>query len=421
MIDLMNKTSVSVELEGIAGKLKNIGDDPAANRVHQLAMAVKDGMYADAWAASNVHELIDAQSIVERYKRRPITDWLIALFEWIRNALIFAPLVVTWFYISKAVDAYSTLIGEVPDDIRQPFLYLWQRGFFGHLAGWQTLGWMATIDFGILITVLALTVLVYSLSNGLKRRREEEANSLGDRLAQALAGASLCLTTRKWKQPTNVMDGLKDIVDKFETRTDGLLKRIEALNTLQDSQLKTSVGFRGDLLRMFTDLKAGFDGLKSSNAALATNITGVNTSMNLTVGKLDALLKKADESLLLLRQEISEQGKVLAEQQSWGANLKVSIDKLGAAALAGEKMANEQGKVTLQLKAIIQEISDQQSKFVATTATQQTKQQTIEADFNAMVAHVQSVAREMHQCAVDMKGYTQDMTDLVRRAVAMIP
>src|SRR5205823_13714703 len=101
-------------------------------------------------------------------------------------------------------------------------------------------------DFGILSTVLALTVLVYSLSNGLKRRREEKASNLRDRLAQALAGASLCLTTRRWRQPTNVVDGLKDIVDKFETRTDRLLKRIEALNALQDSQLKTSVGFRGD-------------------------------------------------------------------------------------------------------------------------------------------------------------------------------
>lgn len=420
MIDLMNKTSVSVELEAIAGQLKKVGDASSADRVHQLALAVKDGMYADAWASTDVHQMIDAEAIVAQYKRRHITDLWIAWIEWIRNALIFAPLIVTWFFISRAVDAYSRLISDQPDQIREPFLFLWQQGFGQRLAWWQTLYWMATIDFVILFAVLALTVLVYSLSNGLKRRREEEADKLGGRLAHALAGATICLTARKGKQPTNVMDGLKELIEKLERRTAGLMTRIEALHTLQDSELKTSVTFRTDLKSMFTELKTEFVGLRGANTTLATNISSVNISMNNVVVNLNALLTRADESLRLLRQEINEQAKVLTEQQSWGANLKQSIQKLEKAAVTGETMANDQGKVTKQLEAIIKEIANQQSIFLTATTKQQAAQQQLESDVRALMINVQTIVKELRQCAVDLRGYTHDMNELVRRAAAIV-
>src|SRR5713226_8817213 len=118
MIDSKTKANVSVELEAIVGTLKTDGDEDSANRLHELAMAVKDGPFADAWAATNIHQMIDVNSIVERYRKHLGADRSISWLEWIRNALIFAPLVVTWFYISRSVDAYSRLIHDDPDQIR---------------------------------------------------------------------------------------------------------------------------------------------------------------------------------------------------------------------------------------------------------------------------------------------------------------
>ena len=420
MVDLMNKTSVSVELEAIARQLKIAGDSSSADRVHQLALAVKDGMYADVWAATDIHQMIDVEAIVAQYKIRHITDRTIAWLEWLRNALIFAPLIVTWFYISRAVDAYSRLISDQPDQIREPFLFLWQQGFGNRIAWWQTLYWMATLDFLILLIVLVLTVLVFSLSNGLKMKREEEADTLGGRLAHALAGATLCLTTRKWKQPTNVMDGLKELIVNFEVRTTELMTRIQELHKLQDSELETSVVFRADMKSMFSELGKEFVALRRANTTLATNMSGVSTSMNNLVANVNALLTRADESLRLIRQEINEQAKVLTEQQSWGANLKQSLEKLEKAAVAGETMANGQGKITKELEAIIKEIANQQSIFLTATTKQQASQQQLESDVRALMINVQTIVKDLRQCAIDLRGYTHDMNELVRRAAAIV-
>jgi hypothetical protein len=421
MVDLMNKKSVSVELEGIAFQLKNAGDEESADRVHQLALAVNDGMYADAWAATDVHKMIDANAIVERYRTQRITDSTIALIEWIRNALIFAPLVVSWFYISKAADAYSKLIAAEPDQIRTPFLYLWQQGFNGRLAWWQTLSWMATVDFVILFTVLALTVLVYSISNGFKMRREAEANKLSTRLAHALAGATICLTTRKWAQPTNVATDLKNLVQQFDRSTKDLVTRIEALTTLQQTQISGEATYRRDLQTTLTNLKTAIDGVKTSNGNLASSVSSVSTAMNTVSTKLDTQLQKIDQALTLLGNQYTAQQALLKEQQSWGANLKDSVEKLGKAAVTGEAMANKQGDVTKELDGLLKSIAAQQNFFTTSIAKQQAAQQQLENDTRAVMMNTQTVVTELQQCARDLRGYTRDMNDLIRRAAAMVP
>src|SRR5437868_1324225 len=88
MIDLMNKTSVSVELECISEKLIKDGDITSADRLHQLALAVNGGMYADAWSLTDVHQMIDVDTIIERYKNYRGTERLISCIEWTRNTLI---------------------------------------------------------------------------------------------------------------------------------------------------------------------------------------------------------------------------------------------------------------------------------------------------------------------------------------------
>ncbi len=421
MIDLMDKKSVSLELEGIAVQLKGTGDEEAADRVHQLALAVNDGMYADAWAATDVHEMIDANAIVERYRAQKVTDRMIAWIEWARNALIFLPLVVSWYYISQAVAAYSKLINAESDQIRTPFLYLWQQGFNGRLAWWQTLSWMALIDFFILFLVLALTVIVYSLSNWIKMRRESEASKLNARLSHALAGAALCLATRKWTQPTSVVTDLKNLVQQFEVHTNALVARIEALNTLQQTQIKGEVAYRSDLQALLTNLKTTIDGLRGINTTLASNVSSVSTAMNGVSTKLDTQLHKIDHSLTLLGRQITTQEALLKEQQSWGANLKDSIEKLGKAAITGETTANVQGKVAKELDALVKSIAEQQHSFLTAVSEQQKAQQQLEKDALAVAINTQTVVVGMQQCARDLHGYTRDMYDLVRRVAAMVP
>ena len=414
MIDLMDKRSVSLELGALASRLKASGDEAAAGRLHQLALAVNGGSYADAWAAMNIHQMIGLDAIITRSKTQKFSTRFIEWCEIFRNGLIFAPLVVTWFYISQAVESYGQYIKNTPD-ARTPFLSLWQQGFGGRLAGALTLSTMAAIDFAILFVVLGLTLLVHILAN---IKKENDINDLQGRLMNALAGAALCLTTRKSKQPTNVTDGLRALVDKFDTSTTKVIERMEDLHKLQDTQIKTSTGFSADLKKMFTDLQASINGLNVANTALATNI---NTTMSTATGRLDALLVKADGAVVLLQQEIGEQRNVLKEQQSWGLLLKDTLDKLERATKAGEAMAVQHEKATKQLGGLLTELVNYQTTFVNNTTRQQASQRQLENDARAIVVHVQAIAAEVDECAKNLKGYTFHMNDLVRRTAALVP
>src|SRR5947208_15470632 len=119
MIDLMNVTDVRTNLEAIANRVAAT-DEKAALRLRTLSRAVGGGSYADAWAASDVHQLIEPDQIIERFRNQHAKERVITLLEWIRNSLIFAPLVVTWYGISQAADMYTALIKASPDQITQP-------------------------------------------------------------------------------------------------------------------------------------------------------------------------------------------------------------------------------------------------------------------------------------------------------------
>src|SRR5437763_1093240 len=99
---MMDATQVRTNLEAVANQVE-ASDKGAADRLRELSYAVKGGPNADAWAASNIYQIIEPEQIIERYKTQRKTESTISILEWVRNSLIFAPLVVTWFGISQAV------------------------------------------------------------------------------------------------------------------------------------------------------------------------------------------------------------------------------------------------------------------------------------------------------------------------------
>jgi hypothetical protein len=401
-----------------------IGDTRSADRLRRLAVALgtgtQAGPYADAWAVSNIRQLIDPEAIVERYKSQHKTEGIIAAVEWTRNTLIFAPLLVTWFYISRAVAAYSALIHNEPDQIKQPFLYLWQGGFGQQLPWWQTLSWLALIDFTLLFVVLALTMAVYSLSSLIKMRREQEADNLREALVHALAGASLQLATRNWKQPTNVFDDLKKLVANFDTTVTKLMERMEILQTQQKADLDAFVAFKGQLISMVGGLSKEIGGLAGTNTTLASNITSMSTPINSALAQLSTLLKKSDDALTLFRQQITEQGKILTEQKDWGVKLNGILVNLDRTATAGQTIASKQGEVIKQLDVTIDNMVTQQAAYLALVTKQQDDQRQLASDVRDVTINVKRIVLDIGDCARELRGYTKEMNDLVRRAAALV-
>ncbi|QGV80283.1 methyl-accepting chemotaxis protein [Streptomyces ficellus] len=131
---------------------------------------------------------------------RPYWAWLEAGL----GALVFVPLLLTWYGLTKASSAYGTLIGTDPKAAGRPFLQLWQSGFEGRLTGWFTFGHVAGTATGAI-----LLLLVLALAHGFRRaaveRREDAARRTGDellaRLVPLLTRAQLLLNDVRLTSP----------------------------------------------------------------------------------------------------------------------------------------------------------------------------------------------------------------------------
>ncbi|MER6518999.1 methyl-accepting chemotaxis protein [Streptomyces sp. NPDC001553] len=114
-----------------------------------------------------------------------------ALLEVAIGTLVFLPLLLTWFGLSRATDAYRTLIGEDPKSAARPFLQLWQSGFEGRLADWSTFGHVA----GSATAVILLLCLLAAV-HGVRRTRTEHRADQARRTADELLALLVPLLTR---------------------------------------------------------------------------------------------------------------------------------------------------------------------------------------------------------------------------------
>src|SRR5258708_19669942 len=240
--NIIDRDVVKTQLEALANYVAK-SDKKAANRLRNLRTAVIGGNNADAWASADIEKLINPEQIIENYKNQPVADALTSVLEVGRNVLIFIPLLVSWFGISKAVSTYSDYVGKHEDQISQPFLYLWQTGFGEQLPEIYRLGFLAGIDAFLLFLLVVLTIFHSSLVDIRKRHRIREAENLRADLAEALAGATLCLATRNRQQPTNVADAFDRSARYFGEAVDRMLKRMDDLEKVQkqDQQILTNL------------------------------------------------------------------------------------------------------------------------------------------------------------------------------------
>jgi hypothetical protein len=403
MINMIDPNTVRTNLEALAGTLE--GSDPdAATRLRNLRSAIGGGNNADAWAASDIHRLIEPELIVERYKNQRLSDGLIAALEWLRNTLIFAPLVVTWYGISQAVEQYNVLIKADPGQITQPFLYLWQNGFGNRLQGWQTLGSLATIDFSLLGMVLVLTILVYTLSNGVKLRREQAAENLRATLAHTIACATLCLTIRH-TPPTNFIQSAQQLKQTL----DQLLARLEALATMQQQDHQTFNDFRRDLATIMGGVSTAVTDLKASNDALRRSMKDLADPATLATNHLGALQNSAQQAVDLSKDQIVALQNVVKSQQQWGVSLGGLLNRLDTTVQTAIDMSRNINDFTQKEKDLVSEM------------TQERMAQ--EEISNRMIIITDSLGKLVPQifaCATELNGVNVYLAKLIRQLALVV-
>lgn len=407
MINMVDPDEVRNNLEALAIKLEP-SDANAALRLRNLSRAVANGPNADAWASSNIRELIEPEVIVEHYKNQRRTDWVIASMEWVRNTLIFAPLVVTWYGISQAVEKYSDLIAANGKDIYVPFLFLWQQGFDGRLQGWQTLGGLATIDFVILLVVFLLTIVVYSLNNGVKLRREEEAEDVRSTLLHTIAAASLCLTTRNWQQPTSVIGLVNQSVTRFDQVIGQLLTQMKSIADRQALEQQTFETFRNDLVNIMGTVSKAVTELKTSNDALRRSMGSLVQPTQEVASKIGGLATNAENAVNLFQGQIAEQQNILKSQDKWGNDLNTSLVDLAKAVQTAIHLANGMADFTKQETALVKAMEQERNA-----------QERISGQVQMSARMMTGVVAEIEKCAKDLNAIIVHIDGIARRAAGV--
>src|SRR5438552_12040867 len=151
---LEERARTASEIEVLAAETR--GFDPAIGTLlTRLADAVRRG---DRDEIHGYADAVDPQAIAEVLTSK--RSWIWGIFEVARNVLVFAPIMVTWFGLSRATDAYATELAAKPDLASKPFLLLWEQGF-GGAPGVLTFSTVAIIDATLIGLLILLSLMIH--------------------------------------------------------------------------------------------------------------------------------------------------------------------------------------------------------------------------------------------------------------------
>ena len=106
---MIDKSLVRDSLVKLADRIQS-SDPTGASCLLLLGEAVMGGPDVDTetWAATDIYKFIDPDSVVEHVQKSIYQGEIIDIMELVRNTLVLAPIIVTWFAISRAVPASTT-------------------------------------------------------------------------------------------------------------------------------------------------------------------------------------------------------------------------------------------------------------------------------------------------------------------------
>jgi hypothetical protein len=194
----------------VAQSIKDLAERPALGTRKEELTALADALRNKDTAALDPWSDLDLLAAYARPESLHATGdrdpehkgWSYA--EAVLGALVFVPLMLTWYGLTRASSAYGALTGADPEAAARPFLQLWQSGFEGRLTGAFTFGHVA-MSATVAIAVLFALVLVHGLRRSAVTRREEDADRASEELmallVPALTRAQLLLNQQRLSSP----------------------------------------------------------------------------------------------------------------------------------------------------------------------------------------------------------------------------
>jgi hypothetical protein len=216
-------------LEQMSGTLETV-DRRAADRMRGLAQAVASDEGRQRWAEVDLRRVFNTERLAYALaleREGGYAHSTIAGADRLRNILVLVPILLTWFALAEAARAYDRYLAISPDEVRQPFLLLWERGFGGQASAFApSFSTVALIDAVLIAIIIGLTLY----SHGRREAREEKIDQTAERfqsdIDNVLAEASVVLAVDRGSRPALLARGVERLVDRFEQNSQELLTRL---------------------------------------------------------------------------------------------------------------------------------------------------------------------------------------------------
>lgn len=358
-----SETELRDELSGMAASLTEV-DPRAAERLQDLADAISTEAGRLRWADVDLRRAFNTDHLAHAYAVRReggFASRSVELADKVRNVLVFLPIFLTWFALFEAAKAYKNYINQNPDDLRLPFLLLWERGFDGEMGFFAaSFSTVAIIDAFLIAMIIALTFYVH----GRRERREDAINDTAQtfqrELDNVLAEATVALAPDRAGRPAMLARSVERLAERFEANSQELLTRLQvehdrldAISNRREREFADfgvfASGMRAgaeETHRLLLDLRQVSTGLSSALEDLTSEVSvsaDQQRSLFTAVTSLERLVATGIQSDHGVTRQISEAAQTLAD----------AADK----SLAGAEAAAQAGRIASEAVRGIAEIS----------------------------------------------------------------
>lgn len=387
----------------LASRIQQVNSRNAA-RLKDLARAVGGELAENDWSTVDVSQVLDADAIAAEIEGTQPTVWWVTTAEWVRNALILTPVLLTWWGISRAVEAYHALLTADNSFADQTFLFLWQGGFEGRLSD-LTLSRLALLDSILIGIVLALTIIAHSGSSFVERRREDALERRRHEVRDVLGDAVLCLAGQRISDPAHFVAKFDQVARLTLTGIATEQERLSQLADIQTRHLSEAVVHLNGIAQSASGMRTAAETLRSGYPEL----TG---ALQQLAGGVDEVTKGQGELIAMAKNVGASTDQLLMQQREAATDLRSASESLNA---TGEQLAG----VVAKMGEGAEQLTRQQSALIGALREDREAQADVAKLTSSASDALGRALTAIHEIATTLNALAIETGDLSRQLPAM--